>query len=292
MLDQLIGENMRLVLKLHAAIGHIRADASQIDQIVVNLVVNARDASPDGGMVTIETRNVAFEAPYAIEHLGVKAGPFVLLAVSDNGIGMDRATRDHVFEPFFTTKERGMGTGLGLATTYGIVNQAGGHISVYSEPGHGASFKLYFPRVDAAVDEVPLVAPSAMVGVGSVLVVEDEPAVRDMTTRILARAGYDVVAVADGIEAIALADKGGQFDVLVSDVIMPDMSGIALADHLMDRHPLMGVVLLSGYTAETLDLERITARGATFVPKPVASGELLDAVQRSPASRLAASGDR
>jgi PAS domain S-box-containing protein len=291
MLDQLIGENMRLVLKLNADAGHIRADASQIDQIVVNLVVNARDASPDGGKVTVETRNVVFEEPYAVEHLGVKAGPFVLLAVSDTGVGMDRATRDHIFEPFFTTKERGMGTGLGLATTYGIVNQAGGHIAVYTEPGHGASFKLYFPRVDAAVDESPVVAPPAAIGAGTVLVVEDEPAVRDMTTRILERAGYEVVAVADGIEAMAAAERAGRFDVLISDVIMPDISGIALADHLMDRHPDMGVVLLSGYTAETLDLERITARGATFVPKPVASGELLRAVQHSAAARIAAAED-
>ena len=288
MLDQLIGENMRLVLKLDAAAGHIRADAGQIDQIVVNLVVNARDAMPSGGRVTIETGNVAFEAPYAIEHIDVKAGPYVLLAVTDTGVGMDRATREHIFEPFFTTKRVGMGTGLGLATTYGIVRQAGGHIWVYSEPGRGSTFKLYFPRVDAAVEAPPPVTAHPTVGAGTILVVEDEPAVRDMTTQLLKRAGYDVVAVGDGAEAIATAGLGQSFDVLVSDVVMPNLSGIDLAVEMMDRYPQLGVVLLSGYTAETLDLERVTARGATFVPKPITSNQLLQAVLHAVASRRAA----
>ena len=292
MLNQLIGENMRLILKLDPAAGHIRADAGQIDQIVVNLAVNARDAMPDGGTVTIETGNVSFDERYTMEHFDAPPGPYVLLAVSDTGVGMDRETREHIFEPFFTTKEVGRGTGLGLATAYGIVHQAGGHVWLYSEPGHGSTFKLFFPRVDAAVEERPLVPVTPTVGVGTALVVEDEPAVRDMTTQLLQRAGYDVLAVADGIEAIATAQQAKQIDVLVTDVVMPNLSGIELAERMMNNYPLMGVVLLSGYTAETLDLERVTAEGATFVAKPISSNQLLRAVLEAVASRRAAAERR
>ncbi len=288
MLQQLIGENMRLALKLDPAVGHIRADAGQIDQIIVNLVVNARDAMPSGGTVTIETGNVAFEEPRTIEHVDVKPGPYVLLAVSDTGVGMDPATREHIFEPFFTTKSLGQGTGLGLATTYGIVRQAGGHIWVYSEPGRGSVFKLYFPRVDAEAEERPAVLVTTTVGVGTVLVVEDEPAVRQMTTQLLERAGYDVFAVGDGAAAIAAAKRVQPMDVLVTDVVMRDMSGTELAEAMMDLFPLMGVVLLSGYTRETLDLERVMGRGATFVAKPVTSNQLLLAVHKAVAARRAA----
>ncbi len=292
MLHQLIGANVNLVMELDPATGHIRADAGQIDQIVVNLVVNARDAMPKGGTVTIETGNAEFEARYAIDHFDVKPGSYVFVAVSDNGTGMDRLTRDHIFEPFFTTKDVGKGTGLGLATTYGIVHQAGGHIWLYSEPGHGSAFKLYFPRVDASIEERPLVAVGPMVGVGTVLVVEDEPAVRDMTTQLFVRAGYEVLAVGDAKEALATARMAEPIDVLVTDVVMPGTSGIELAEQMMDRYPRLGVVLLSGYTAETLDLARVTARGAMFVPKPVTSNQLLQTVLRAVASRRSATGSR
>ncbi len=291
MLRQLIGENMNLVLKLDPASGHIRADAGQIDQIVVNLVVNARDAMPNGGTVTIESGNAEFEASYAVDHFDVKPGPYVFVAVSDNGVGMDRATRDHIFEPFFTTKDVGKGTGLGLATTYGIVHQAGGHIWLYSEPGHGSAFKLYFPRVDAAIEERPRTTVAPTIGVGTILVVEDEPSVRNMTTQLFQRAGYDVLAVGDATEAMTTARLVDDIDVLVTDVVMPGMSGIELAEQMMDRYPHLGVVLLSGYTAETLDLERVTARGATFVPKPVTSNQLLETALRAVASRHAATDD-
>jgi PAS domain S-box-containing protein len=287
MLQQLIGENVHLVLRLDPAAGHVRADAGQIDQIIVNLVVNARDASPDGGTVTIETGNVAFDERSAIGDVDPQAGRFVLLAVSDTGIGMDRTTQEHIFEPFFTTKDVGKGTGLGLATTYGIVHQAGGHVTVESAPGQGSAFKLYFPRVDAAVQERPVVPVAIAGGVGRVLVVENEPAVRDMTTQLLERAGYEVVAVEGGLRAVEVARTAEPFDVLVTDVIMPRMSGIELAEQMMDDHPLIGVVLLSGYTAETLDLVRISARGGTFVPKPVTSNQLVQAVVHAVASRRA-----
>jgi PAS domain S-box-containing protein len=289
MVRQLIGENMRLVLKLDDDAGHIRADAGQLDQILVNFVVNARDAMPDGGTVTIETGNVSVDESYAVEHFDVRPGLYVLLVVSDTGVGMDRATREHIFEPFFTTKKPGKGTGLGLATAYGIVHQAGGHIWLYSEPGVGSTFKLYFPRVDApGTKKRPNAAATAAVGAGTVLVVEDEPVVRDMTTQMLTRSGYEVIAVASGAEATTrLAGPENSIDVLITDVIMPNMSGIELAEWTMDRYPHVGVVLLSGYTAETLDLERVTTRGATFVPKPVTSGQLLVAVQQAQALRQA-----
>ncbi len=285
MLTQLTGENMRLVVKLDPEAGHIRADAGQIGQIIVNLVVNGRDAMPNGGTVTIETGNVLFEESYPTERVKVEPGPFVLLAVSDTGVGMDRETLDHIFEPFYTTKDVGKGTGLGLATTYGIVHQAGGHIWVYSEPGYGSAFKLYFPRVDATVEKPRPRSVPRPVGVGRVLVVEDEPAVRNMTTELLERAGFDVLAVGDGVEALSIARMAQPIEVLITDVVMPNLSGIELAEQMMDRYPLMGVVLLSGYTAETLDIDRVTARGATFVPKPVSSNQLLQTVLHAAVSR-------
>jgi PAS domain S-box-containing protein len=292
MLNQLIGENMTLAVKLDPSAGHIRADVGQIDQIIVNLVVNARDAMPDGGRVTIETGNVTFDERYTMEHFAVTPGPYVQLAVSDTGVGMDLATREHIFEPFFTTKEVGKGTGLGLATAYGIVHQAGGHVWLYSEPGHGSTFKLYFPSVDAAVEQPPSVPLSPTIGVGTALVVEDDPSVRDMTTQLLQRAGYEVLAVPNGIQAIETARGAELIDVLVTDVVMPGMSGIELAEQMMDSYPLMGVVLISGYTAETLDIERATADGATFVSKPISSNQLLRAVLEAVASRRAAAERR
>jgi two-component system cell cycle sensor histidine kinase/response regulator CckA len=292
MLRQLIGENLNLVIKLDPATGHIRADAGQIDQIVLNLVVNARDAMPSGGTVTIESGNAEFEAPYAVDHTDVKPGSYVFIAVSDNGMGMDRTTREHIFEPFFTTKEVGKGTGLGLATTYGIVHQAGGHIWLYSEPGHGSAFKLYFPRVDAEVEDHRAVSEAPTIGVGTILVVEDEPTVRDMTSEMFERAGFDVLTVADGTEALTTARLVESIDVLVTDVVMPGMSGIELAEEMMDRYPQLGVVLLSGYTAETLDLERVTERGASFVPKPVTSNLLLQTAMQAVAARRAATEGR
>jgi len=290
MIRNLIGENMRLVVRLGPDAGRIRADAGQLDQILVNLVVNARDAMPDGGTVTIETGGVLIDEPHTIEHLDLRPGPYVQLVVSDTGVGMDRATRERIFEPFFTTKQIGKGTGLGLATAYGIVHQAGGHIWVYSEPGLGSAFKLYFPLVEApASTERPGASAAPAAGTGTILVVEDEPVVRDMTTRMLARSGYHVIAVADGADAIAqLARLEEPVDALVSDVIMAHMSGIELAGLVMDRYPDVGVVMLSGYTAETLNLGRVTTRGAIFVPKPVTSGQLVLAVQRARAVRRAA----
>ncbi len=292
MLGRLIPETIDLRLSLDSAAGQIRADPGQVDQILMNLVVNARDAMPDGGRITIETGNVVFDEAYAIEHFAVEPGPFVLLAVSDTGHGMDRQTREHIFEPFFTTKELGRGTGLGLATIYGIVTQAGGHIWLYSEPGRGSAFKLYFPRVDARAGhdgDTPGQADDDRGRLGTVLLVEDDPSVREMTRQVLRRAGWSVIEVASGGEAWQLVESMVHpIDALVSDVVMPGISGIALAERVLDLHPSIRVVLLSGYTAETLDLERVVSRGARFVAKPLSGRDLLAALDARAAETDAA----
>jgi PAS domain S-box-containing protein len=283
MLRRLIGAHVRLIVRPGPGTGRLRVDHGQIDQILVNLVINARDAMPEGGTITIESGNIELDDTYALQHLDVTPGPHVFLSVTDTGLGMDTKTREHIFEPFFTTKEHGQGTGLGLATIYGIVQQAGGHIWLYSEPGMGSSFKLYFPRVDAPALARDTPSPGrAPVGAGRIMVVEDEASVRDMTSMVLRRAGYEVTPVSDGAEALErLIGLAQPIDILVTDVVMPGMSGIDLAERVLDRFPAAGVVLLSGYTAETLDLDRVVTRGAIFLSKPVNSNDLLDAVRRS-----------
>jgi CheY-like chemotaxis protein len=281
MLRRLIGENIGLEVISKAPGGRLRIDPGQLDQIVMNLVVNARDAMPSGGSVTIEIGTTVFEEAYTLDHFEVTPGNYVMVAVSDDGHGMDRETREHIFEPFFTTKSRGLGTGLGLATIYGIVRQAGGHIWLYSEPGRGSTFKVYLPRVDAAPStEAAPPTDDPTQGSGSILLVEDEPAVRDMTRRVLQRAGYTVLATENARLAIGEIEKAThRFAVLVTDVVMPGMSGIELASWMLDRHPGTAIVLLSGYTADSLDLERLLARGAKFVPKPLSTGEILRAIR-------------
>jgi signal transduction histidine kinase/ActR/RegA family two-component response regulator len=285
MLRRLIGENIDLVLVLAAGRCPLRADRGQLDQILVNLVVNARDAIGERGTITVETTSVRCDEAFAPRHVELTPGAYVRLSVGDDGAGMSRTVREHAFEPFFTTKAQGKGTGLGLATVYGIVRQAGGHVRVDSEPGHGTTFELYFPAVEAAAGEAageeaadgePVLAVR---GAAQVLVVEDEGAVRDLTTRVLERARFEVTVVADGEAALAaLADPDGGFDVVVSDVVMPGVSGAQLADWLFTNRPGVGVVLLSGYVAESLDVAGALARGARFVAKPFTPTALLAAV--------------
>ena len=279
MLNQLIGSDVTLVRKLDPATGHIRADVGQLDQIIVNLVVNARDAMPSGGTVTIETRNIDI-GPAATRDTGATPGGYVHLVVRDDGVGMDHGTLDRIFEPFFTTKDVGHGTGLGLATTQGIVHQAGGHITIDSEPGRGSAFHLYFPRIDAPVEVRSRAGVTPRAGAERILVIDDEVEVRTMAKQLLERVGYAVTAVADGHEAIAAATERG-FDGLVSDIVMPRMSGVEVAEWMMGRYPTMGVVLLSGYTPETFDLDRIAAAGAIFLSKPVSTEALIRAVVES-----------
>ena len=293
MLRRLIGEDIELKMSLGGEIGAVLADPGQLDQILVNLVVNARDAILDGGSVTIGTRGVTFEDHDPTAQFEVEPGRYVQLSVSDTGVGMDRETREHIFEPFFTTKDVGKGTGLGLATIYGIVRQAGGHVWVYSEPGHGSTFKLYFPRHDAGPESVPKpVAARPGRRQGTVMLVEDEEPVRLMMTRLLERAGYEVLPMADTFEALAQVSLGrGKVDVLVTDVVMPGMSGIMLAEQMVARHPKMGLVLVSGYIPEALDLRALVARGARFVSKPVPSSEFVAAVDGAMAERLRTAAD-
>jgi hypothetical protein len=285
MLARLIGERVRLDLRLDHDTGRIRIDPGQLDQIVVNLVVNARDAIPAGGTITVETSRTTLSEPYAAEHFEVIPGPYAMLAVSDNGMGMDVETRKHIFEPFYTTKERGRGTGLGLATIYGIVRQSGGHIWLYSEPGIGSTFKLFFPRAEADVDRDEPAPATPDLGTGTILLVEDEDAVRDIVRRILERAGYRVVAAPDAPAALEIVrGRGEQIAALVSDVVMPGLMGTELADFVRRERPEIGIVLLSGYTAETLDLADLLARGARFLSKPFAP----DALIREVAEAIAA----
>jgi CheY-like chemotaxis protein len=270
MLQRLIGEDIELVLNLGVNVGNIKADPGHVEQAIVNLAVNARDAMPMGGHLRIETCDVVLDEHYARTHMGVKPGDFTMIAVSDDGHGMDAETRRHIFEPFFTTKEKGKGTGLGLATVYGIVKQTGGDIWVYSEPGQGTTFKLYFPRVFEPLSEAGGdTAATTRSGGETILVVEDEQAVRDLTVRILRQLGYTILTASSGAEALAISEAhGGHIDVLLTDVVMPNMSGRQLADHILGKRPNTKVLFLSGYTENTVVHHGVLDAGVDFLPKP------------------------
>jgi two-component system, cell cycle sensor histidine kinase and response regulator CckA len=249
-LARLLGEDIQLVTSLRSEAGNIRADPGQVEQVLMNLAVNSRDAMPHGGRLTIETANVELNEADARSHPELRLGAFVMLAVRDTGCGMDSSTRARVFEPFFTTKDVGKGTGLGLATVYGIVQQSGGHINLESEPGLGTTFRIYFPRVEEVVTPQPAHAPrtAASAGQETVLVVEDEPGVRTLVCEVLRRHGYTVLAAANGDEAVTRCTQHpGRIDLLVTDVVMPVMSGRQLADRLVEQNAAMKVLYMSGY---------------------------------------------
>ena len=269
MLRRLIDESVELRVKLSAASSRLKADPAQLEQIVLNLAVNARDAMPSGGRLTIETGRAYFDAAYTAEHFAVTAGEYVMLAVSDTGVGMDRATRAHVFEPFFTTKDKGKGTGLGLATIYGIVRQSGGHIWLYSEPGQGTTFKVYFPLVRDELSAIEVPQPDVAGGHETILLVEDEDAVRELARTILARKGYNVLSAADPREALGIAESyEGHIDVLVSDVVMPILSGPEMARRILASRPDIKTLFLSGYTEELITSEGRLSGMDAFLSKP------------------------
>jgi len=272
LLRRLIGEDVLLATTLAGDVGRVRADPGQVEQVIVNLAVNARDAMPAGGRLTIETRNVELDAAYAAEHQTVVPGPYAVIAVSDSGTGMSAETQSHMFEPFYTTKEVGKGTGLGLATVYGIVKQSGGSIWVYSELGHGTTVKVYLPRVDEPAEPLAPSTPAdaeSLRGTETILLVEDEPAVRAVARQILTRQGYAVLEAADGQTALAMVDAGGpRVDLVITDVVMPGMSGRSLADRLASRYPGLRVLYMSGYTDDAIVRHGMLEPGLAYLQKP------------------------
>jgi PAS domain S-box-containing protein len=269
MLVRLIGEDIRLTVVPGIALGSVRVDVGQLEQVIMNLVVNARDAMPTGGRLCIETANVELTDGYVESHTPVIPGPYVMVAVSDTGTGMDEATKRRLFEPFFTTKELGKGTGLGLSTCYGIVKQSGGYIWVYSEPGKGSVFKLYLPRVDPQASAAAAHGDHvALEGTETVLLVEDDPRVRSAVKRMLELYGYRTLVAADAREASALAERhSGNIDVILTDVVMPDANGPQLADRMRRRFGCK-VLFMSGYTDHAVLRSGVMHSGHSFIQKP------------------------
>jgi PAS domain S-box-containing protein len=271
LLGRLIGEHIDLRIKKAADAGSIHADPGQIQQMLLNLAINARDAMPDGGSLFIHTRGVELGGDYIGQHFGVKPGKYVLLEVSDTGTGMDEVTRRRVFEPFFTTKAAGKGTGLGLSTVYGIVRQFGGSIDLYSEAGQGTTFRVYLPRVEDAAGEERTETVEARGGHETLLLVEDEEGVRRMVLAALERCGYRVLVAAGGAEALEVARAyEGPIDVLITDMVMPRMNGRELATRLLQERPSTAVLFMSGYPGDTLQTTGALSGEAEFLQKPFA----------------------
>jgi len=276
MLRRLIGEDVRLELALSEGLGAVRADPAQMEQVVMNLAVNARDAMPAGGRLTIETANVVLDESYARVHRGAAPGRFVMLAMSDTGIGMDAETQSHIFEPFFTTKEPSKGTGLGLATVYGIVKQSGGNVWVYSEPGRGATFRLYIPRVDEQPEDLAQQAAVAVAGGHeTVLLAEDDAMVREVVAQALEKKGYRVLRASDGPMALDLArGHSARIALLATDLVMPGMTGRELALALLAERPDLRVIYMSGYADDAVVRHGVLEKGLHYLQKPFSIADL------------------
>jgi PAS domain S-box-containing protein len=282
LLRRLMDENIQMATLPGNNIGTIKADPGQIEQVIMNLVVNARDAMPKGGRLTVETSDVELDAMYASTHVSVKPGRYVMLAVSDTGMGMSADTVAHIFEPFYTTKESGRGTGLGLSTVYGIVKQSGGYIWVYSEPGRGSTFKVYLPRVDEPAEAAPAVKTPArkQTGAETILLVEDQPQVRELSHMVLAGKGYSVMVAATPEEAERLCEEPGrEIHLLLTDVILPGLSGRELAKRLGQRQPNMRVLYMSGYTFNVMAQGGMLEDGVAFLQKPFTPSTLAEKVR-------------
>lgn len=283
MLRRMIGEDIELRVSSQSDLGNIKADPVQLEQVIMNMVVNARDAMPKGGKLSIETSNVYLDESYAREHVSVVPGDYVMLAISDTGCGMDEETRLRIFEPFFTTKESGKGTGLGLSTVYGIVRQSGGNIWVYSEEGRGTTFKIYFPRVTAEAEEYKRAAHTSDVPKGSetILLVEDAEWVRTLARQVLETAGYRVLEAGSPETAIKLCENinGDKIDLLLTDVVMPGMSGNDMSKVLLTKQPGMPVLYMSGYTDDAIVQHGVLEAGINFLQKPFSPDALASKVR-------------
>ncbi len=285
MLARLIGENIELKLFLADGLWRIKVDTSQIEQVVMNLVVNSRDAMPYGGQLTVETKNSTLDEAYENTHAEIEPGDYVLMSVSDTGQGMDRETLSRVFEPFFTTKEKGKGTGLGLSTAYGIVRQSGGYLFAYSEPGKGSTFKIYLPCVeeDLPAESAKPATEAVKRGNENLLLVEDEPSVRDLTCRILRRNGYRVLTAQSGEDAERIASQATSDNVVIrlviTDVVMPGMSGRELVDRLKPLYPDMKALYMSGYTENAIVHHGVLNPDTAFLQKPFSVNDLLAKVR-------------
>ncbi|MDQ3207049.1 MAG: response regulator, partial [Gemmatimonadota bacterium] len=284
MLRRLLGARITIALSLDQGIGVVKADRTQLQQVLLNLALNARDAMPEGGTLRFETSNVTVNGDYASTHLGLEPGPYVMLAVTDTGHGMDALTKAQIFEPFFTTKEEGKGTGLGLATVYGIVKQSGGSIYVYSEQGHGTTFKVYLPCVlglCAAPEEGEDDGAGGVARRGEVvLLAEDRDDVRRFTARVLRECGYEVIEAESGDAALALAGaRAGPIHALLTDAVMPGMSGRVLAERLRAVRPHTRVIFMSGYTDDAVLERNMVDSGVAFIQKPFTPAGLAAAVR-------------